>query len=798
MSVRTSGTRNLLVSLLKGAKALTQLTQIHAQIIVNGLQNDLSTLTKVAHKLSDFDAMCYARDLFFSVPKPDLFLFNVIIRGFSSNNMPQSSILLFTHLRKSTVLKPDKFTYSFTVSAASSWFDHGVGVLLHGQAIVDGYESDMFLGSALVDMYCRFSLVESARKVFDRIPVKDPVLYNTMISGLMKNSCFEDSIWVFWEMLKNGGNWLDSTSVAAVLPAVAELQELRLGMEIQCLGLKLGFHDHVYVLTGLVSLYSKCGEIEKAKLLFREINRPDLICCNAMISGYSCNGETESSVMLFKKLLASGEKVKSSSIVGLIPVSFPFGHLRLTDSIHSFSVKTSIVSNSSVSSALTTVYSRLNEIETARQLFDESSEKSLASWNAMIAGYTQNGLTEQAISLFQEMQMSNVIPNPVTITSILSACAQLGALSMGKWVHGLVRIRKFESNIFVSTALIDMYAKCGSIVEARQLFDLMPEKNEVTWNAMISGYGLHGRGQEAIKLFSEMMHSGIRPTGVTFLSTLYACSHAGLVREGNEIFESMVPDHGFKPSAEHYACMVDILGRAGQLEKALEFIKGLPVEPGPPVWGALLGACMIHKDTNLARVASEKLFELDPENVGYYVLLSNLYSAEKNYPQAASVRQVVKKRRLAKTPGCTLIEVGETPHVFTSGDRSHPQTNAIYAKLEELSGKMKEAGFQSETVTALHDVEEEEKELMVNLHSEKLAIAFGLIATEPGSEIRIIKNLRVCLDCHTATKFISKITERVIVVRDANRFHHFEDGLMTNPNPIKQSDDAMKNPIERQ
>ncbi|KAK4854409.1 hypothetical protein QYF36_023428 [Acer negundo] len=377
MSVRTSGTRNLLVNLLKGAKALTQLTQIHAQIIVNGLQNDLSTLTKLAHKLSDFDAMCYARDLFFSVPKPDLFLFNVIIRGFSSNNMPQSSILLFTHLRKSTLLKPDKFTYSFTVSAASSWFDHGVGVLLHGQAIVDGYESDMFLGSALVDMYCRFSLVESARKVFDRIPVKDPVLYNTMISGLMKNSCFKDSIWVFWEMFRNGGNWLDSTSVAAVLPAVAELQELRLGMGIQCLGLKLGFHDHVYVLTGLVSLYSKCGEIEKAKLLFREINRPDLICCNAMISGYSCNGETESSVMLFKKLLASGEKVKSSSIVGLIPMSFPFGHLRLTDSIHSFSVKTGIVSNSSVSSALTTVYSRLNEIEIARQLFNESSEKSI-------------------------------------------------------------------------------------------------------------------------------------------------------------------------------------------------------------------------------------------------------------------------------------------------------------------------------------------------------------------------------------------------------------------------------------
>ena len=322
-----------------------------------------------------------------------------------------------------------------------------------------------------------------------------------------------------------------------------------------------------------------------------------------------------------------------------------------------------------------------------------------------------------------------------------------------------------------------MYAKCGSIVEARQLFDLMTDKNVVTWTAMISAYGLHGHGNEALKLFNEMLHSGLPPCNISFLSVLYACSHAGLVRKGNEIFHSMVHDYGFQPLPEHYACMVDILGRAGKLNEALKFIEKMPGEPGPAVWGALLGACMIHKDTNLARMASERLFELDPENVGYHVLLSNIYSADRNFLKAASVRQVVKKRKLSKTPGCTLIEVGETPHVFTSGDWSHPQATAIYKMLEKLTGKMREAGFQSETVTALHDVEEEEKELMVKVHSEKLAICFGLIATEPGTEIRIIKNLRVCLDCHNATKFISKITERVIVVRDANRFHHFKDGV---------------------
>lgn len=661
--------------------------------------------------------------------------------------------------------------------AASSCLSEKVGILIHAHLIVDGYGPDLFVGSALVDMYFKFSNVGYARKVFDGIPEPDTVLWNTVISGLVRNCFFEESLRVFKDMVEDGGTRFDSTTLTAVLPAPAELQELRVGMMLHCLAVKGGFHCHEYILTGLISLYSKCGEISVAKWLFEQIGWPDLISYNAMISGFSCNGKTECSLRLFKELLVLGQRVNSSTMVGLIPVFSPFGWLDITRSVHCFCMKTGMVSNTSVSTALTTVYSRLCEIESARQIFDDSPEKSLASWNAMVSGYAQNGQTEMAISLFREMQEFEIRPNPVTITSILSACAQLGALSLGKWVHNLLNKESFESNIYVSTALIDMYAKCGSIAEARQLFDSVQEKNVVTWNAMISGYGLHGHGREALNLFTKMVESRILPTGVTFLSVLCACSHSGLVREGEEIFYSMVHDHGFEPLAEHYACMVDLLGRAGKLDEALEFINKMPVLPCSAVWGALLGACMIHKDKNMAQLASNKLFELDPENVGYYVLLSNLYSADRNYPQAASVRQLVKRRNLEKTPGCTLIEINETPYVFTSNDRSHPQREAIYSKLEKLMGEMREAGFQIETVTAFHDVEEEEKELMVKVHSEKLAIAFGLIASEPGTEIRIIKNLRVCLDCHNFTKFISKISERVIVVRDANRFHHFKDGV---------------------
>ncbi|BAT76160.1 hypothetical protein LR48_Vigan01g242400 [Vigna angularis] len=769
--IRGDISRNTLLALINKACTFPHLAETHAQLIRNGYHHDLATVTKLTQKLFDVGAANHARALFFSVPKPDIFLFNVVIKGLSF--FPNaSSVSLYTHLRKNTSLSPDNFTYAFAVAACP---DDKLGMCLHTHAVIDGFASNLFVASALVDLYCKFSRVGYARKVFDKIPERDTVLWNTMITGLVRNCCYDDSVQVFRDMVAQKVQ-LDSTTVATVLPAVAEMQEGKVGMGIQCLALKLGFHFDDYVLTGLISVFSKCGDVDTAKLLFGMIKKPDLVSYNAMISGFSCNGETECGVKLFRELLVSGERVSSSTMVGLIPVSSPFGHLHLACCIQGFCVKSGFILHPLVSTALTTIYSRLNEIDLARRLFDESSEKTVAAWNAMISGYTQNGLTETAISLFQEMMATDFIPNPVTITSILSACAQLGALSFGKWVHQLITSKNLEPNIYVLTALIDMYAKCGNILEAWQLFDSMSEKNTVTWNTMIFGYGLHGYGHEALQLFNEMLELGFQPSSVTFLSVLYACSHAGLVREGDEIFNAMVNKYRIVPLAEHYACMVDILGRAGQLQKALEFVRRMPVEPGPAVWGTLLGACMIHKDTKIARVASERLFELDSGSVGYYVLLSNIYSAERNFPKAASVREVVKKRKLSKTPGCTLIEVNGSPHVFVSGDRSHSQALAIYAKLEKLTSKMREMGYKPETVTALHDVEEEEKELMFNVHSEKLAIAFGLITSEPGTEIRIIKNLRVCLDCHTATKFISKITERVIVVRDANRFHHFKDG----------------------
>ncbi|KAI3754515.1 hypothetical protein L1987_54299 [Smallanthus sonchifolius] len=767
--------RNFFLTLINTAVTHSHLRQTHAQIILNGLKSDLATITKLIQKLSDIGSISDATLICSNFPNPDLFLYNVIIRAHSRNNHHSNSLSIYRQLRQNTTLKPDSFTYAFVISAASKLGCKKLGSSLHGHAVVGGAGLDVFVGSAIVDMYLNFGNLNYAHQMFDKMPEPDTVLCNTMISGSVKNGCFHEALIIFKHMILRGTRF-DSTTFAAVLTAAVELQELKVGIAIEGLTIKLGFHSHVHVLTGFISLYAKCGDVSKARYLFEQIERADIIAYNAMISGFSCNQQLAYAVDLFNKVMVLNHRVNSSTIVGLIPVFYPFGHLILTSTIHSFGLKSNLISKISVATALITVYSRLNEMVSARKLFDETPDKSLAAWNAMISGYAQNGVTDKAITLFQQMQTFKIAPNPTTITSILSACAQLGALSLGKRAHDLAKKENFESNVYVSTALIDMYAKCGSIKDARQVFDNITQKNEVTWNAMISGYGLHGLAHEALNIFNKMVDLNVPVTGVTFVSVLYACSHAGLVNEGEEIFHKMVQDHAFKPLPEHYACMVDIYGRSGELQKALTFINNMPIDPGPATWGALLSACKTHKNTDLARLASNKLFELDPENVGYHVLLSNIHTADKNYHEAASVRQVVKNQNLVKTPGCTLIEIKKIPHVFTSGQRSHSQTEAIYAKLETLMGKMKEAGFQTDTVTALHDVEDEEKELMVNVHSEKLAIAFGILNTETGSEIRIMKNLRVCVDCHNFTKFVSMVTERVIVVRDANRFHHFEDG----------------------
>lgn len=426
--------------------------------------------------------------------------------------------------------------------------------------------------------------------------------------------------------------------------------------------------------------------------------------------------------------------------------------------------------------AMMTCYAKHGELDKARLLFDDLEDRDVVCWNVMIDGYTQHRMPNEAVLLFRKMLAAKVKPNEVTVVAILSACGQLGVLESGRWIHTLIKNNGIRVNVRVGTALVDMYCKCGSLEDASFVFQRINERDVVAWNSMIVGYAMHGFSLDALHLFNEMRGVGHQPTDITFIGVLNACVHAGLVSEGRSFFRLMEDEYGIKPKIEHYGCMINLLSRAGYLEEAYELVKNMKIKPDPVLWGTLLGACRIHGNIALGEEIAKFLVGHRLANSGTYVLLSNIYAAAGNWDGVARVRSLMKDSGIQKEPGCSSIEVGNNVHEFLAGDRGHPRSQEIYEMLEEINRWLKTHGYAPQTDIVLHDLEERQREQSLQVHSEKLAMAFGLISTRPGTTLKIVKNLRVCSDCHAVSKLISKITGRKIVMRDRNRFHHFVDG----------------------
>ncbi|GKC31618.1 pentatricopeptide repeat-containing protein [Tanacetum coccineum] len=422
-------------------------------------------------------------------------------------------------------------------------------------------------------------------------------------------------------------------------------------------------------------------------------------------------------------------------------------------------------------------YVRVGEIGKARMLFDEMVERSVVSWNSMVSGYAQNGFYMEALELFREMQMEgDVTPNYVSLMSVLPAISGLGALEIGKWVHFFAVRNGIKIDPMLGSALIDMYSKCGSIEEALQLFESLSQKNVITWNSIITGLAIHGRAKDALDHFTKMQESGISPNDVTYISVLTACSHAGLLYKGMSIFDQMFQTDGLKPRIEHYGCMVDLLGRAGQLQEAENLLLKMPGEPDDVVLKALLGACKKHGNIEIGERVAKRLLEIDPQDGAPYVALSNMYASLANWDGVTETRLKMKENDVKKDPGCSWIEVDGSIHEFVVADESHAKTKDIYMMLEEIKDRLSLAGYKPDTSQVLLRMDDAEKESVLSYHSEKIAVAFGLISMTRETTVKVVKNLRICDDCHSTIKLVSKIYGRRIIVRDRKRFHHFENG----------------------
>ncbi|KAJ4953992.1 hypothetical protein NE237_030824 [Protea cynaroides] len=592
--------------------------------------------------------------------------------------------------------------------------------------------------------------------------------WNIRLRELAKEGLFREGLELYCQMLRSGV-FPNVFTFPFTLKSCAALSLPFSGSQLHSHVVKTGCESDPYVMSSLISMYCKCSLVGNGQKLFEQSPQPRklTVCYNALIAGYALNSQFTNASNLFCRMQRTGVAFDDVTMLGLIRICTLPMHLGFGMCLHACNVKWALDTNPSVGNCLLTMYVKCGSVDHARSLFDAMPKKDLISWNAMINGYAQNGLATHVLDLYQKMELSGVDPDAVTFVGVLSTCAHLGAHSVGRDIEQQITRKGFGFNLFLTNALINMYARCGNLTRARRIFDEMQEKSIMSWTALVVGYGMHGQGQTAVQLFDKMLSTGILPDGAAFVSVLSACSHAGLTEKGLEYFSQMDRYYGIKAGPEHYACIVDLLGRAGRLQEARELIASMPVEPDGAVWGALLSSCKIHGNVELAELAFEHVIELEPTNVGYYVLLSNIYSEVEDLDGVARVRVMMRERKLRKEPGCSYVEHKGKVHLFLADEKRHPQTKEIHRMLDGLQDLVNETDVWKQNP----------KKKSEGIHSEKLAIVFGLLNSQSGAEIVVMKNLRVCGDCHLFIKVVSKIVDRKIVVRDASRFHHFRDGL---------------------
>ncbi|XP_072979530.1 pentatricopeptide repeat-containing protein At3g47530 [Typha angustifolia] len=531
--------------------------------------------------------------------------------------------------------------------------------------------------------------------------------------------------------------------------------------------------------SAFLSRSTRFHDLAYSLLVFDQIPKPTTFHCNALLKAYSESSTPQKALPFFRRMQELGLRGNPFSSSFVLKSCVRISSLSGGKQVHARILRDGFYSDSLLLTALMSLYASCGDGEDARQIFDEMPRRDTVAWNVLISCYTRNRRTKDALHLFDEMRDENdgSEPDGITCLLLLQACANLGALDFGERIHEFAEARGYLDALNVRNSLISMYSKCGCVEKAYRVFCETPNKNVVSWSAMISGLAMNGFGRDAIAAFEEMLKVGVSPDEQTFTGVLSACSHSGLIDEGLTYFDMMRSEYRLIPNVCHYGCVVDLMGRAGLLDQAYRLIvREMGVEPDATLWRTLLGACRIHRHVALGERVIGHLIELKAQQAGDYVLLLNIYASVGDWEKVADVRRLMKDRGIQTTPGCSSIELNGEVHEFVVDDDSHPRKAEIYQKLDEICKQLKIAGYVANMDSELHNLELEGKESALSYHSEKLAIAFGILVSPPGRTIRIAKNLRICIDCHTFAKVISSVYNRLVIVRDRSRFHHFKEG----------------------
>ncbi|CAL5192792.1 unnamed protein product [Lathyrus oleraceus] len=712
---------------------------------------------------------------------------------------------------------PCSFLYSTTSNASPP----PLGAL-HCHYFKNGSLQNTNLANYLLSLHVKSSNMNHAHKLFDEILHKDTQTWTVLISGFARAGSSEIVFSLFREMQAKGA-CPNQYTLSSVFKCCSGESNLQLGKGIHAWILRNGVDGDVVLENSILDLYLKCKAFEYAECFFELMVEKDVVSWNIMIGAYLREGDVEKSLDMFRNfpykdvvswntiidgLMQCGyERLALEQLYSMVKHGTEFSAVTFSIAlilasslslvevgrqIHPRVLKFGLNNDGFIRSSLVEMYGKCGRMDKVSTILKDvplnflrkgnfgvtckEPKAGIVSWSSMVSGYVWNRKYEDGIKTFMSMIRELVVVDIRTVVTIISTCANAGALEFGKQIHAYIKKIGHRVDAYVGSSLIDMYSKSGSLDDARMIFGQINEPNVVLWTSMISGCALHGQGREAISLFEGMLNKGIIPNEVTFVGVLNACSHVGLIEEGRSYFRMMKDTYHINPEVEHYTSMVNLYGRAGHLIEAKNFIFENGIAHLTSVWTSFLSSCRLHKNIEMGKSVSKMLLQSAPSDPGAYILLSNMCSSNHRWDEAATVRSLMHQRGVRKQPGQSWIQLKDQIHTFVVGDRSHPQDKKIYSYLDSLIGRLKEIGYSYDAKLVMQDVEEEQREVLISHHSEKLALVFGIINTLHRTPIRIMKNIRICTDCHNFIKYASQLLERQIIVRDTHRFHHFKQG----------------------
>ncbi|CAL9225186.1 unnamed protein product [Arabidopsis halleri] len=764
-------------SVLSACKKIESLEigeQLHGLVLKLGFSSDTFVCNALVSLYFHLGNLISAEHIFSNMAKRDAVTYNTLINGLSQCGYGEKAMELFKRMQLDG-LEPDSNTLASLVVACSADGTLFRGQQLHAYTTKLGFASNNKIEGALLNLYAKCADIETALDYFLETEVENVVLWNVMLVAYGLLDDLRNSFRIFRQM-QIEEIVPNQYTYPSILKTCIRLGDLDLGEQIHSQIIKTSFQLNAYVCSVLIDMYAKLGKLDTAWDILIRFAGKDVVSWTTMIAGYTQYNFDDKALTTFRQMLDRGIRSDEVGLTNAVSACAGLQALKEGQQIHAQACVSGFSSDLPFQNALVTLYSRCGKIEESYLAFEQTEAGDNIAWNALVSGFQQSGNNEEALRVFVRMNREGIDSNNFTFGSAVKAASETANMKQGKQVHAVITKTGYDSETEVCNALISMYAKCGSISDAKKQFLEVSMKNEVSWNAIINAYSKHGFGSEALDSFDQMIHSNVRPNHVTLVGVLSACSHIGLVGKGIEYFESMNSEYGIAPMPEHYVCVVDMLTRAGLLSRAKDFIQEMPIKPDALVWRTLLSACVVHKNMEIGEFAAHHLLELEPEDSATYVLLSNLYAVCRKWDARDLTRQKMKEKGVKKEPGQSWIEVKNSIHSFYVGDQNHPLADEIHEYFQDLTKQASEIGYVQDCFSLLNELQQEQKDPMIFIHSEKLAISFGLLSLPTTTPINVMKNLRVCNDCHDWIKFVSKVSNREIIVRDAYRFHHFEGG----------------------